>query len=605
LILAFAPLAFGAVRPWALGPVYLAVEIAGLLWIVRILNAWEIPAVLSAMGSPVIALAAYGVIRYGLSPVEPVAGAPAMLWLAATLLFFLVLNNVRRRWHVTAVVWVLAGTGTVVALVALWQTLTGSSLVWAFPQYDQYLGSASGTFIRPSHAAAYLQMVFPIAAATFLFSRRAAEEKAVIGIASLLMGTALLLIAAPNGWLGWLASMIVLLVYIIKRGGKRSRWLTVGVGLLGLLLLAALVAILTSGPPQRASSAMEPPYRPALWQAAWQMMRVHWLLGVGPGMFPWLYPLHRTMQGAVDTPESEYWSVLAECGLIGLALVAWVVVAFVVATVHMLSARAARYSASTPSNRYAFAVGGLATVVAIAVGSLFDSSLHVPANLFTLAVVMATTLTCGVRHTGMVDEDPVAPGRYAPYNIKGINKVALAVSVAIPVLLLASRLRQSYPSDFYLRLARHARDSLDWDSAHERYLQAWKQDHRDFAVATAVGDSLCAQAAWNAAQREKLLDEALTWYERAFTANPYATDVQVKIGRVYDALGQREPAEERYRRALLADPQNASYHAQLGLHHQRWGETNDAVASFARAYELGGDDPLPEIELRRLGKLGP
>jgi Tfp pilus assembly protein PilF len=101
------------------------------------------------------------------------------------------------------------------------------------------------------------------------------------------------------------------------------------------------------------------------------------------------------------------------------------------------------------------------------------------------------------------------------------------------------------------------------------------------------------------------LDEALIWYERAFTANPYAMDVQIKIARVYDALGKRELAEERYRRAVQADPENASYHAQLGLHALRRGETEDAVASFARGYELGGDDPLPEIELRRLGKLGP
>jgi tetratricopeptide (TPR) repeat protein len=186
-----------------------------------------------------------------------------------------------------------------------------------------------------------------------------------------------------------------------------------------------------------------------------------------------------------------------------------------------------------------------------------------------------------------------------------VNKVALAAALAIVVLLLASRLRKSYPSDLYLRLARRAGDSSDWDTARERYLQAWKFDRRNFEVSTAIGNLLSARATWNVAQREKLLDEALIWYERAFTANPYAMDVQIKIARVYDALGKRELAEERYRRAVQADPENASYHAQLGLHALRRGETEDAVASFARGYELGGDDPLPEIELRRLGKLGP
>jgi Flp pilus assembly protein TadD len=99
------------------------------------------------------------------------------------------------------------------------------------------------------------------------------------------------------------------------------------------------------------------------------------------------------------------------------------------------------------------------------------------------------------------------------------------------------------------------------------------------------------------------MDEALTWYDRALTANPHDADVFVKMGRAYDALGKSELASERYQRAIQADPQNASYHGQLALHYQRWGEMDEAVTSFARAYELGGYDPLPEIELRQLGKL--
>jgi hypothetical protein len=605
LILVFVPLAFGAVRLWALGPVFIAIEVGGVLWVVRILNAREIPVVFSTVGPPVIALTAYGVIRYGLGEVEPIASVSMMQWLAAALLFFLVLNNVRHRWHVTVLVGVLIGTGTVVALYALWQVIAGSSLVWAFPQYDRYLGSASGTFIRPSHGAAYLQIVFPIAAATFLFSRRPFEQKVAIAIACFLMAAALLLIAAPNGWLGWLASMIVLLVYIIKRGSKKSRWLTVGLGLLGLLLVAALISLLASGAPQRGIPATERQYRGILWNAAWEMARGNLLTGSGPGMFRWLYPAHRTLQGVVDTPDSEYATMFTECGVIGCVLVTWVLVAFVIAASQILSVRASRYSASTPSNRYAFAVGGLAAVVAVAIGVIFDSSLHAPANLFTLVVIMAATLTCGVHPSGKVEEDEALPGRYAPLAVKGVNKGSLAASLAIVVLLLASRLRKSYPSDLYLRLGRRAEDSLDWDAARERYLQAWKFDRRNFEVTAAIGDMLSARATWNVVQREKLLDEALIWYERAFTANPYAMDVQIKIGRVYDALGKRDLAEERYRRAVEADPENASYRAQLGLHDLRWGETDDAVASFARAYERGGDDPLPEIELRRLGKLGP
>src|SRR2546430_2722322 len=83
-------------------------------------------------------LAAYGVIRYGLSEIEPIARGAMMQGLGAALFFFLVLNNVRHRWHVTVVAWALVGTGTLVAVCALWQVLLGGTWVWAFPQYDQY-----------------------------------------------------------------------------------------------------------------------------------------------------------------------------------------------------------------------------------------------------------------------------------------------------------------------------------------------------------------------------------------------------------------------------------------------------------------------------------
>src|SRR6266446_2509155 len=86
LILVFAPLAFGAVRFWALGPILIVIGLAGVLWIVRILSAREIPAVFSTLGPPIIALAAYGIIRYGLSEIEPIARGATMQGLGAALL---------------------------------------------------------------------------------------------------------------------------------------------------------------------------------------------------------------------------------------------------------------------------------------------------------------------------------------------------------------------------------------------------------------------------------------------------------------------------------------------------------------------------------------
>jgi len=340
-----------------------------------------------------------------------------------------------------------------------------------------------------------------------------------------------------------------------------------------------------------------------LWRNAWEIARGNVLIGAGPGMFRWLYPTQRALQGVLDSAQNEYLNVFAEYGVIGLALVLWVLAAFVMGATRILSVRASRYSASTLSNRYAFTVGGLAAVAALAVGSVFDSSLHVPVNLFTVVAIMATTLTCGVHPSGKMDDDEELPGRYTPRSLKGLNKLALVATLAGVLLLLASRLSKSYPSDICLRLAERDRRRCDWQAAEEHYRRAWNFDRRNFEVTRALGDFFSARATWDIARREPLLDESLTWYDRTLTANPHDADVNVRMGRVYDALGKRELASERYQRAILADPQNATYHTELALHYQRWGEMDDAVASFARAYELGGDDLRPGIELRQLGKL--
>jgi tetratricopeptide (TPR) repeat protein len=603
VVLVFATLAFGAVRWWALGPVMLGVAGCVALWIVRVLVQREARVVYSRVGVPLMVLAAYAVVRStGLAEVEPVARNGMMLALAATLLFFALVNNIRHRWHLSALVWVLSVTGTVVAAYGLWQFASDSRLVWWFPQPDAYAGRASGTFLRPNHFAAFLAMAFPVAAANFVFSRRGPRQKLALLIGCVVMGAGLLCSFAPSGWLGWAAGLIVLGAYAIRRRGRKFRWLVVAAAVMGAVMIAALAAAYALREP-RAGAVAHPlaePYRWPLWRSAFEIARNNIWLGAGPGMFRWLYPAHRTLQGEASHAGSEYLTLFAEGGLLGCVLAFWTAAAFIVATLQILHARGERYSAATPSNRYAFAVGGLAAFVSVLVGSVFDACLRAPANLFVLAALMAATLTCGVHPSGKIEQDVLLPGRYSALEIKGLMKFALAAALAVALALLLSRLLKTYPSDLLMRLAERERRALNWTAAERRYRQAWNADKRNFAVTAAFGDFYSARATWNTDQREEFLTRALSWYERAFVTNPYAADVLVKMGRTYDRLGRRDQALERYRRALQLDPRNASYHTQLGLHHQRWQDTEKAIASYRRALQLDPDDPMARLQLDRL-----
>jgi tetratricopeptide (TPR) repeat protein len=625
LILIVSPLAFGAVRPWSQYPVMLAVAVAGVFWIIRLMAAREAQVVFSPLGAPMLVLATYGIIRYTLAEVEPVARQEMLLVVTLTVLFFLVLNNVRHRWQVTTLVWVATGLGIMLAFWGLCQTILGERWIWWFPQYGAYLGRASGTFVRPGDFVVYLHLIFPLAAANFLFSRRRFNEKAASAFACVLMAAAMMLSFAYTHWIGWLASVLVLAIYVIRRSDKKIRWLLIGSSVVVVVVTVSIITayalrhsttsttdedsksldqeVLQALPdePSAPSKLSEAPLSPP-WKTAILMGQRNLWIGNGPRMFEWLYPFYRTTQRQPQTANNEYLTVFAEYGLVGCLLFAWVIFAFVLAVIQILNVRAARYSAAALSNRYAFAVAGLAAFAAALVDAALGSGVRVGANLFTLTTIMATVLTCGVHHHGDDDDVIDHPGKYTTVRLAGPSRWVIVGGVTMLLLLLGSRLRASYPSYLLMRMAERERAELHWTAAEKHYLQAWRFDHRSFEVARGLGNLYAAHATWSGRQREALSDQALSWYERAFTLNPYAYGVLIREGRIYDALGKREQAFDCYQRALQADPDNSSYHAQLALHYQRWGDEKQALASFHRAYQLGGSDPLPAIELKRLGK---
>lgn len=603
-ILIFSPLAFGAVRPWAQGPILLAVGLAAVLWIVRILAVREIPAVFSPLGAPVLVLGTYVIVRYGLSEVEPVARQEALLGLGVVLFFFLMLNHVRHRWHITVLMWVWTALGAVLALYGIFQTVAGSRWGGIFSRYDQYIGRANGTFLQPSQFAGYLQLLFPLAVANSLFSRRSFREKLALFFACLVMSAAMLLSFSRGGWLGWCAALLVIGVYLIRRRGNKFRWAVVGGGMLGIIVIAALVVLHSTREQPVGLGPESETDQPPLWRSAIEIGRRNLWLGAGPGMYQWHYPSVRTLQARPDHAANEYLNIFADYGVVGCILILWIIIAFIPAAIQILDARAKRYSAATPSNRYAFTVGGLAVFIAVLVQAALDVNLHAPANAFTFAAIMAVVLTCGVHLRG-ADESATHPGEYAALRLKGANKFVLVAALITAVTVLAARSRRSYPSYLSLRQAQQAGSQMDWAKAEKYYLRALRFDPRNFEAAGAFGDFYAARATWNVNvhEREELCDKALRWYLRAYTLNPYGTDILIKTARLYDLLGKSEQAAERFERALQADPNNASYHAQFGLHHLRWGKQDEAIASFLRAHDLDGADPLPELELKRLGKL--
>lgn len=614
-VLIYSVIAYGTTQVWTQAPLVIAVIAAAIFWAVRLLVAYEAQVVFSPMGAPILISGIYLIIRYVLTRVEFFSRSNLLVALAAVLFFFIVLNDIRHRWQVTALVWIVTGLGGVLAVAGLWQVLSGGQWVLGQPQFALYRGHASGTFFRPADLAVFLQIALAVAAANFILSRRSKSEKIGLAFASLAIGGGLFLTFSLWHWFAWGAALGVLAFFAVRKRTWHFRWVIAGSCVLAVVAAIVVLGVRRSrsqvaaseegvslgsagfaaNPSASAMMSDAPAHlsRRALWKAALAVGRSSNWLGAGSGMIPCLFPKYRNFQGRMDHCPNLYLDVYAEFGVIGVGLLIWLTVKSGLTMLRILRLRDTRYSEYRLSNRYAFVVAGLAVLAVLVVDGGFDLNLHAAGLLFPVMTVLAAALTCGVHRRVNEEGQQHQPGRHTSIRLYGPSRYVVVAGMAGLILLLGTNLIKTYPAELLLRHGQHAAEQMNWDKAETAFQLAWKFDRRNYKVAEALGDLYAARATWNRRERESLSAKAFEWYNRAVTLNQYAVDVRAKIGRLNEALSRATEALAAYRLALDADRHNASYHVLLGRYYWRTGDAAEAQNQFQIARELGATETLP------------
>ena len=616
-VLVYSVLAYGTTQAWNQGPLVVAVMFAAVFWAVRLLVAHEAQVVFSPLGAPLILAGVYFIARYVLAKVEFAGRSNMILAVAAVLFFFIVLNDIRHRWQITTLVWVVTGLGALLAVLGFWQVLTGGQWVLGVPQFALYRGRASGTFFRPADLAVFLQIALAVAGANFILSRRTSAEKKGLAFASLAIGGGLLLTFSLWHWISSGVALGVLALFAVRKRTWHFRWVIVGGGIL-LVVMATMVTEIRrfqSHPIPTAEGAsfrkdvqtlLNPPADDShsrlsqrmLWKAAMSIGQVSVWMGAGSGMIPYLFPNYRSFQGRMEHCPNLNLDVYAEYGLIGVGLLLWIAVVCGLSMMRILRLRDVRYSEYRLSNRYAFVVAGLAILAVCVVDGGFDLNLHATGGLlFPIVTIMAAALTCGVHRRVNEEGQQHQHGRHTSIRLYGPSRYVVVAGLGGLVLLLGTNSVKTYPAELLLRHGQHALDQMDWDKAEKSFQFAWRFDRRSHKVAEALGDLNLARATWNRPGREALSAKASEWYNRALTLNQYAYDVRAKIARLNDALeGRSTQALADYRLVLDVDPHNASYHVLLGQHYWREGDTVEAQRQFHMARDFGATETIPVDE---------
>ncbi|MGH2478758.1 MAG: O-antigen ligase family protein, partial [Ktedonobacteraceae bacterium] len=188
-----------------------------------------------------------------------------------------------------------------------------------------------GTFDQPNPYAGYLNMTLPLALALLLLGRDWLT-RVTSGIASAVIGGAMLLTQSRGGQIAILAALIFIVLVGMPRVRVWMRLVVVGIFLFVAGLLSGVIPLYLFGQVERFLglvniNLMEPDTqdfstaeRLAHWIAGINMYRAHPLLGVGICNYPYAYHHYyiSTFVNSLGHAHDYYINIAAETGTIGL-----------------------------------------------------------------------------------------------------------------------------------------------------------------------------------------------------------------------------------------------------------------------------------------------
>jgi O-antigen ligase len=388
----------GSVLWWAavLLPAYVLLQVVPLpLAMLRVLSPMRAEA-MDALG-PVGAKTSFAPLS-----VFPAGTFQYFLLVCGYLVTFLLIRELTlrlrdRRW---LVIWPVIGIAALEAGLGLWQYFGGTreQIRW-------------GTYANHNHYAGFLEMALPFAVMCPLVILRrgrsgwhasAPRALAASGVWALavLVFAGIIISLSRMGFIAALSSLFVMgalaLLTTQLNWVKRSRSRrSVGVGVVAALVLAGFVLL----PPNRLIQrfgefvSVDGPTsggRTVLWAEAIPLIRAYSVFGCGLGGYETAFSRFKIsgMLLTVDFAHNDYLQLFAELGLIGFVIGA--ALAFSVVSAALLGAM----KSADPQARH-FGVACIGALTAIAVHSLADFNLYIPANAMLLAWIAGVAVAVG------------------------------------------------------------------------------------------------------------------------------------------------------------------------------------------------------------------
>jgi len=431
-----APLAFGAVQPWAWATLGMVALLSLAWWAGASVRQGVVRIVWSPLYAPALAMLALGAAQLlGHSTMDALATRESLLKLAtALIIFFLAVqffspagpnrshhrvaetrSDLRRQPETdsslrcaplrmtalsgchpersegsafsggSAPAWRVLGIAVTVytaalAVFAIAQFFSSPALIY-WTVKPRWGGWVFGPYVNHNHFAGLMEMLIPLAAVYVLSRPRAYPARLLLGFAVSVAVASVLLSGSRGGLIALVAEVLILTVILLRRApGRRSA----AAGVLGIVLAASLFLWMDQGDILKRFSTVasltrtpEATFGERRWVAldALRMFRHRPFTGVGLGSFETAYPPYRSFPSDFewDHSHNDYAEALAETGLTGLVLM-------LASLVFLLGMAFRNLRERLRHEQGWMQLGAALGCCGLLVHSLVDFNLHIPAN---------------------------------------------------------------------------------------------------------------------------------------------------------------------------------------------------------------------------------
>jgi O-antigen ligase len=546
LLLAFTPLAYGAVHPWSIALFEIIAALMAMLWIFKMLPNGRLEFVRNPITPCIFLFIGYVFLQYFLSQypilntqysirsIYPWSTKTELLKIISYAMIFLVtLNTIKTKRQITRILSVIITVGFSMSIFYL----------------IRYFGApAPRGFINPDHFSAYLGMIIPLSLGFLLvpslnFDSQhttyhgpwTMDHRQILLLFSILMTSAALFFTMSRGGMfSFIAALLfIALLVSTRRSIKKKSWIILAIAVFIILVIAWLGATPVVERILSFKAEIASRYyggRLPIWQGTIGIIKDNFIFGTGLGTFNYIFPKYQPV-GIIAKhytyAHSDFLELLSETGIIGFSLTV------------VCGLWTAFYLFRRFNQRHDPWVVGISLCVFGSLASIFihsftDFNLHIPANAVLLTILLS--LLISIFNTTKCEASP--QGDHQPWTMDH------GQTISYPIALLAAGLLVIY------------------------------------TVA-----AICSAMADYYANKKETVPAGDRFLFTAIRLDPSNAKYHYELGRLYGKSKTYELQLAEYQSAVRLNPTNSQYHQSLAWAYGQ-KDISEAHQEFKTAIEL-------------------